>query len=56
MHAFKGYGIEMVIAPAEEQTLTVQFEKEREVEDEPSTLADLYKHPSLFPGGTPDFE
>jgi hypothetical protein len=57
VQAFEGYGLKLVITPEVEPTLTVQFESERdEVEDERSTLADLYKHPSLFPGGAPDFE
>lgn len=56
MQAFEGYGVRLVITP-EQQPVTVQFEMEKDrVEDEPSTLADLYKHPSLFPNGTPDFE
>jgi hypothetical protein len=56
VQAFEGYGLKLVMSPAEQPTMTVQFEMEREIEEEPSTLADLFKHPSLFPNGTPDFE
>jgi hypothetical protein len=53
--AFEGYGLKLALAPLDQPTVTVQFE--REEEDEDSRTADLYSNPALWGGrGQPDFE